>query len=546
MNVHQRLFISFLFLLSLPSRVVSYLVSVISGLDSFGCSTSFHVAPREFSTLLGERRSSPWRERGFRDESRLPARRSLDTRHHDELLNTYLASCIPGLAPVLAEELRHLGCQQVKVTASSAVHFLADTVTALQVLIWTRTAHRVMELLVSSSTDDQIQDRHTLYQFVRDCIPVNDLLRNGQDGGWMSLSVQVKLNSNVPVDLNHSHFSALTIKNALVDSARQMTGERPSVELDHPDVPLVAVLWGQQQRRDASNCVQVSLYRQLHTSSLHKRGYRQQGPVHKAAMKETMAAGLLLQAGWPEYYHRSKKEKPVVLVDPMCGSGSLLLEAAMMAADLAPGLMRIRCRVPGSEKPPVVHWAHNDNQNIHSEWRRCLLEARQRAKNGFQRLRTETGEHGPTLLQIHGNDIHPGALDLFENSLQMAGLEHLVQIHEGDCLDLKLESTGSPWLVLTNPPWGVRLSEAMHESWEALRVFVRETCPPGSEVWVLSGNKSATKHLGLRRNQSLALKTGQQDLRWIQYLLRDPSGKTNEGQRKGKSGSDQMENEWLI
>ena len=109
--------------------------------------------------------------------------------------------------------------------------------------------------------------------------------------------------------------------------------------------------------------------------------------------------------------------------------------------------------------------------------------------------------------------------------LYKAGFSNLVQVHQGDCQDFILSNNNKnsgKVLVVSNPPWGVRLSEDMHDSWEALRVFLRENCPPGrTTAWILSGNKEATKHLGLRRSQSLSLKTGQQDLRWIQYEILD-------------------------
>ena len=253
------------------------------------------------------------------------------------------------------------------------------------------------------------------------------------------------------------------------------------------------------------------------------------------AMKESLAAGLLLQAGWLEACQqvRGAFEKEtddtselagLTLVDPMCGSSTFLLEAAMMAVDFAPGLMRIMCNVPDSKVPPVLRWKGYKEEMV-DVWKEMLLESSQRVKSGFAFIQQNEGA-----IQIIGNDIHGGALDLADASLAKAGgLNRLVTLHQNDCRewtvlvddDKKTRHNQQVW-VTTNPPWGVRLSDDDHESWESLRIFLRSNCPPGrAQAWVLSGNKSATKHLGLRRSQSLALKTGQQDLRWIQYIIFD-------------------------
>jgi predicted RNA methylase len=128
-------------------------------------------------------------------------------------------------------------------------------------------------------------------------------------------------------------------------------------------------------------------------------------------------------------------------------------------------------------------------------------------------------------IEMIGNDIHPGALDLFEAALHQAGLTNAVQVTEGDCLDWnpQVRHQKGPWMIVSNPPWDVRLTGDMHTAWEAMRVFLRETVPSNTVAWVLSGNPAATKHLGLRKtpNAGLALKTGEQDLRWIQYKIKD-------------------------
>ena len=153
-----------------------------------------------------------------------------------------------------------------------------------------------------------------------------------------TLAVDVGL-GQVPDALCHSHFTGLTVKNAIADQIRRRCGARPSVDLDMPLLPLYLHL----HRGEAW------LYRSLggHQSSLHKRGYHR-GPIHKAALRENLAAGLLLLAGWDRLVAEADGEHPAVLCDPCCGSGTLAVEAALIATRTAPGLLRSAPDGPGA------------------------------------------------------------------------------------------------------------------------------------------------------------------------------------------------------
>lgn len=461
-----------------------------------------------------------------------------DDEPKPEIYAFYLATCLPGMAGILQDELISLGCVAVELSGKSAVHFgVPDLQSILRVLLWTRTAHKLMELL--TTTQEPVHTRDDVYQFVCDTIPVMDLLGSSDDAkDWLTVSVSVTLNNakHIPDDINHSHYTALNVKNALVDAARVASKDdsRPSVDTTNPDVPLAVVLRGlpsttriyeststDDRRNNAavdhftSAGAHMSIYRCIHTGSLHRRGYRYGTAVHKAAMKESTASGLLLAAGW---HLKCQSNDNVVLIDPMMGSGTFLVEGAMIAADLAPGLMRLKCGVPASLNPPILRWNHDgiSAPDLEAVWNELLMEATTRAKKGLESIQGR--------VQIIGNDIHGGAYDLADRALRQAGLSKAVQLHCQDCLNLPIpETSKASWMVASNPPWGVRLTDGMHESWEALRVFLRERCPAGSEAWILSGSPEATKHLGLRRSQSFPLQTGDQDLRWLQYSIRDKS-----------------------
>ena len=206
-------------------------------------------------------------------------------------------------------------------------------------------------------------------------------------------------------------------------------------------------------------------------------------------MKESMAAGLLLAAGWKEACDNlrtstdNENDDGLTLIDPMCGSGSLLLEAAMMAVDFAPGLMRIMNGVPGHQIPPVLRWKGN-KEALLPIWKDMMMDASQRVKAGLSWVRENDGK-----MEIIGNDLHGGALDLVESSLANArGLERLVDLHQNDCCEWQIaqkeERQNQQIWVMTNPPWGVRLSDNDHESWESLRIFLRENCPPWAHASV--------------------------------------------------------------
>lgn len=295
-----------------------------------------------------------------------------------------------------------------------------------------------------------------------------------------------------------------------------MRGDRPSVDIENPDVPLVAMIRGN------NGGASISLYRSLHPpGSLHKRGYRRGTAIHKAAMKESLAAGLLMEAGWKERVAAARNndtsKTSTCLIDPMAGSGSLILEAAMMAADISPGLMRIRCQVPGQSNPPVTRWKSTDLDST-KLWKEVLLGASQRAKDGLEWMRSD-----PTRLILRANDMHPGAREILEDSAAAAGLLKLIAVSNMDCYDLEMrkdnDRDNTSCLVVTNPPWGVRLTEDVASSWDALRHFLRDVCPDNTEAWVLSGHKAATASLKLRRNKMVPIQTGDQDLRWVQYII---------------------------
>ena len=222
-------------------------------------------------------------------------RRSTSLSATRDEYSTYLATCVPGLAHVLQRELEDLrpklsdadGIADVSLSGNAAVTFEATREGSLYALCWLRSAHRLLELVATTdevgnnsggrSIDDIDRDsllytRDDLHNFVRECVNVKDLLGDGKRG-LLTLSVKAIMNNprQLPKDLSHSHYTALSIKNSLCDVVRDMRGDRPDVDVDNPDLPLVAILRGMGDNRYDDGAASLSIYKSLHPpGSLHK------------------------------------------------------------------------------------------------------------------------------------------------------------------------------------------------------------------------------------------------------------------------------------
>jgi putative N6-adenine-specific DNA methylase len=499
---------------------------------------------------------------------------------NNEDLRTYFATCIPGLHNTLSSELVSLGATNVEPSGISGVSFRGSPAIGLKSILWCRTAHKIMELLVSSSDssaghgyDDYdygffegIRDRHDLYQFTKNAIHTPSLLGDGK-GGLATLSVGTIYTSRAPKEICHSHFTALTVKNALVDSVRELRedGSRPDVDVVEADVPLVVVVKGRRlemgrrrrggHRGGNSNYLEfneeedlvadVDIYRCLHAGrSLHRRGYRSEGfnlqddtdddewgtrskrnkheepasnaPIHRAAMKESLAAGLLLEAGWDKLIAAAKSDGlGAVLIDPMTGSATFPTEAALIACEMAPGLSRIASHGSRGGRnphrfPPAVRWKDFCDESV---WNELLADAARRAKSGVEWAINNN-------VVILCNEKNPGAISLAKNSIENSGVGSIISLCEGDCGDWYLggDVIEGRTIFVCNPPWGVRLTDDIDDSWVSLREFLRRE-GNGAEAWVLSGNKDLTKILRMKKSRSVVVRTADEDLRWLQYHI---------------------------
>jgi 23S rRNA (guanine2445-N2)-methyltransferase / 23S rRNA (guanine2069-N7)-methyltransferase len=318
---------------------------------------------------------------------------------------TLFASTPRGLEALLAEELRTLGAENVR-EARAGVSFEGDRTLAYRVCLWSRVAGRVLMKLA----DFPAETPEALYAGVQQIDWATHVMPEG------TLSVD---GASVQSTITHTHFAALKVKDAIVDQFRDRLGVRPSVDTMHPDLRVNVYLF-----RD-----RATLNIDLSGDSLHRRGYRAEGGG-EAPLKEHLAAALLYKTRWPKI-----AKEGGALLDPMCGSGTLVIEGAWMAGDVAPGLFRPHF---GFE-----NWLQHDA----FVWRDLINEAHQRREQGLKNL--------PPIV---GSDRDNKMLALAQENVARARLDGVVTLEPCDVADM--QSPGDiPGLLITNPPYGERMAD---------------------------------------------------------------------------------------
>ncbi|PTQ87954.1 bifunctional 23S rRNA (guanine(2069)-N(7))-methyltransferase RlmK/23S rRNA (guanine(2445)-N(2))-methyltransferase RlmL [Agitococcus lubricus] len=318
-------------------------------------------------------------------------------------LSTWVVACADGLESLLAQEVSTIGATVVK-QEPSAVWVDADLKTAYRLCLWSRLASRVYKPLFKIQSDTPEDLYHEAKQY-----PWQDIFSLDK-----TFAVRAVATKGV---VAHTQYMALKLKDAIVDHFRQQTGQRPSVDTQASDINIHVLI--------QPSSITVSL--DMSGESLHRRGYRRM--IGDAPLKETLAAAILMQAGWPH-------QKFEALVDPMCGSGTFLTEAALMFGDVAPGLMR--------DYFGFLAWEGHQQ----SVWQTCWQEAKERQRVALDK----------TWPHLYGYDADPEALKAATKNIQAAGLSRFIQlgVRELAFLEPKPVAMG---LLVTNPPYGERLGE---------------------------------------------------------------------------------------
>lgn len=372
-------------------------------------------------------------------------------------MESFFATCPRGLELLFVEELRELGAERVH-AVGGGVRFVGDFDLSYRANLESRLASRILWRIAAGS----YRNEEDLYR-AANALPWTDWFEPA-----CTLRVDVSAIRSPVASLN---FVALKIKDALCDKIRSLTGRRPSVDTRAPDIPIRVHLTDRE----------FTLYLDTTGEPLFKRGYRRS--VTEAPLRENLAAGCLRLAGWTP---------GVPLLDPMCGSGTILVEAALMALDRAPGLGR--------------HFAFEKFKNFDPRrWRDLVARCQAR-----QRVRTP--------LEIYGSDISAGALKAARANLAAADLEGVVQLKRADIL--AISAPAKRGVIVTNPPYGVRLGEQQRlaEFYPKLGDILKKQFS-GWRVYVLSADLRLPKLIRLAVSRRVPLYNGALECRVFEYRM---------------------------
>ncbi len=378
----------------------------------------------------------------------------------DDLYNAF-SRAPRATEDLLADELKELGAEEIK-QAVSGVSYRATLEVLYRACLWSRVASGVLLELARFPALDKEQ----LYRGASGVDWAEHLDPSG------TLAVDCTLSR---AELDHSHYAALVVKDAVVDQFRQRFDRRPSIDTNRPDVRLhLHVL------RD-----EATLSLDLSSESLHRRGYREDG--HRAPLKENLAAALLLRARWPEIAARGG-----ALIDPMCGSGTLPVEAAMMATDRAPGLERQYFGFLGwkGHRPRL--------------WQGLLDEARQRRDAAADRLPF-----------IWGSDRDRRAVAVARGNIARAGFGGKIHVAVKVLASVRLPPGAGRadepphGLVVINPPYGDRMGEVdqLHGLYSKMGRWLAEHFD-GFNAAIITDEMSLARHIGLRAARTNTLYNG--------------------------------------
>jgi len=366
-----------------------------------------------------------------------------------------MASCAAGLEELVSQEAKDLGGSEVD-HVRGLVTWKGDLEAAYRTCLWSRYASRVFLTLAEFPAPNE----DALYE---GALKVDWSQHMNID---TTFAVDCSLNQSA---IQHSGFAALRVKDAVVDQFRKRCDERPSVSVVRPGIRIRASVY-----KDHAT---ISL--DLSGESLHRRGYRKEGGS-LAPLKESLAAGIVALAGWPP-----ETTKDTMFLDPMCGSGTILIEAALIFGDAAPGLSRSYFGFSG--------WKGHDKVL----WNRLVDEAIEREEAGLER-------EWPLML---GYDADPRAVAVARSNIENACYEDKIVIKQGQLANLRRPAAKG--LMVVNPPYGERLSE--HDQAEKLhralgRISKQEL--DGWQVGVFTSNPDFGDRMGIKWNKTHRMYNG--------------------------------------
>ncbi|MDH3321472.1 MAG: class I SAM-dependent RNA methyltransferase [Flavobacteriaceae bacterium] len=376
-----------------------------------------------------------------------------------------LAKCLFGFEPILAKELRNLGAQEVKEGVRN-VKFKGDKGFMYKANLALRTAIRILVPIHSFKLYDE-----------------DDLYENLQKMRWekyLDIHKTFAINSSVHSDnFTNSHYVSLKSKDAIVDYFRRKYKDRPSIDINHPDV-----LFNIHIQKDTCT---VSL--DSSGESLHKRGYKSDTNI--APINEVLAAGLVLLSGYDGTQH---------FIDPMCGSGTILIEAAMIANNIPVNINR--------PEFAFEKWQDFD-EDLFDKINDSLLK----------KVRNSTHK-------IIGYDKAPSAVRKAINNVKNASLEEFIDIEQQNFFDSEKPVEGKT-LILFNPPYGERLEINVPVFYKEIGNTLKQSYPD-TDVWFITSDfTNGLKSVGLRTSKKIKVFNGKLECRFVKYEMYKGSKKAS-------------------
>ncbi len=374
----------------------------------------------------------------------------------------YVAKTFLGLEDVLCDELKALGAQNIR-KERRAVSFEGDLSLMYRTNVWLRTASRVLKTIRSF----EASDADTIYREVKKI----------EWDEYMSVGQTFVVNATVYSDsFRNSQFVSYRTKDAIADFFNEKYGKRPSVRLTNPDIYVNIHI--------SNNQCTVSL--DSSGDSLHKRGYR--SVQTKAPINEALAAGMILLSGW-----RGDSN----FVDFMCGSGTLLIEAALIALNIPPGIFR--------------------KQFAFEKWNDFDADL-------FEEILNDDSEERDFRHKIYGSDLSTKAIEIATQNIKSAGLGRYIELKTANVSDFEAPMGKS--IIISNPPYGKRLIDNnIHNLYSTIGQTLKHRCQ-GMDVWIISSDSELLKSIGLKPSKKIALLNG--DLECELWKFEIFAGKRNE------------------
>jgi putative N6-adenine-specific DNA methylase len=367
-----------------------------------------------------------------------------------------VAKTLFGFEELLENELRNLGAQDVK-TGVRNVSFVGDKGFMYKANMGLRTAIKILKPIQTF----KVRDEQDLYDQVYKIPWDKYMSENG------TLAVGATVHSP---QFTHSQYIALKTKDAIVDKFRNDTGTRPNVDLQFPDLKINVHI-------DRNTCT-ISL--DSSGESLHKRGYKTATNI--APINEVLAAGLVMLSGW---------DGQSDFMDPMCGSGTILIEAAMIACNIPPNLMR--------------------KEFAFERWQDWDVELFEKIEESL--LKKTRDFH----YKIMGYDKAPSAVNKAKDNIKNAHLDEFITVRHEDFF--KTQKAGDAHLhMLFNPPYGERLDINMQEFYADIGSTLKHNYS-GTNAWLITSNLDALKHVALRPSRRIRLMNAKKEAKLVKYEM---------------------------